>query len=63
MPLQFSDRHYIPILKTKQGERWSLATLPPDLRAVITPLLELHPHKTLDSAQHMFSGPDMDCGP
>jgi hypothetical protein len=55
MPLQFSDRHYIPILKTKQGERWSLATLPPDLRAVITPLLELHPHKTLDSAQHAAS--------
>jgi Beta protein len=55
MLLAFSDRHYIPILKTKQGERWSLATLPPDLRAVITPLLELHPHKTLDSTQHAAS--------
>jgi hypothetical protein len=50
--LSFGFNHYVPILKTKQGERWSLATLSGLRRAHLTPLLEVHAHKTLGPTAH-----------
>jgi Beta protein len=43
--MDFGHRHYIPILKTKMGERWALSHL--DLKTIqhLSPLMELHPHK------------------
>ncbi|HLL88866.1 MAG TPA: hypothetical protein VK324_06160 [Tepidisphaeraceae bacterium] len=43
--LKFSHKHYVPILKTKEGERWALSHLPPAMRRLVTPLLEIHPPK------------------
>ena len=50
--LDFDFKHYVPILKTKQGERWSLATLSGARRTHVTPLLEIHAHKTLGPTAH-----------
>jgi hypothetical protein len=42
---------YVPILKSKAGERWALAQLTPKAKSKVRPLLELHPNskKHLDS--------------
>lgn len=45
----FDHKHYVPILKTKLAEIWSLAHLRTDCRTNITPLLEVHrPKKQKD---------------
>lgn len=40
-----AESHYVPILKSKLGERWALANLKPMCRRQITPLIELHDKK------------------
>ncbi len=52
--INFDDRHYLPILKTKEGELWALGNTGAARKPFITPLLELHvgpPNRT--SAQHI----------
>ena len=44
---------YVPILKTKAGERWALSHLKPKTRLSVRPLLEIHPHKTKDDSTHI----------
>jgi len=48
----FDHKHYVPILKTKAGERWAVGLLRPRTKSQITPLFEIHKHKKLDSAAH-----------
>jgi Beta protein len=43
--MSFGHNHYVPILKTKAGEIWSLLHLRDDSRPFLTPLLEIHKHK------------------
>ena len=44
--------NYVPILKTKAGEMWSLRNLQPTVKAQMTPLLEMHkPDKRKDKTQ------------
>jgi len=38
----FSHKHYVPIMKTKAGERWALSHLDRTSQAHLTPVLELH---------------------
>jgi hypothetical protein len=52
MSPSFNHKDYVPILKTKAGEAWALANVPPADRVHVTPLLELHPHKTKANGQH-----------
>jgi hypothetical protein len=52
MALDFDHKHYVPILKTKAGERWAIANLSSDARRMTTPLLELHSHANLSPADH-----------
>jgi hypothetical protein len=49
--LKFSRKHYVPILKTKEGERWAIRHLDAITKSRLTPLLEIHEHKTLSHAQ------------
>lgn len=42
----FDHKHYVPILKTKAGERWSLEHLKASSLPHITPVLEIHPPRT-----------------
>jgi len=46
----FTHKHYVPIIKTKAGERWALSHL--TTRSQLTPLLELHAHKRKGVATH-----------
>ena len=39
----FDHKHYVPILKAKQGELAGLNALPPNVRITLTPLIELGP--------------------
>lgn len=48
----FDYKHYVPILKTKAGERWALSHLPPSDRDHLTPLLEIHPHESRSADIH-----------
>jgi hypothetical protein len=50
--LKFSHKHYVPILKTKAGEKWALSHLAAGMREHVTPLLELHAHGTKGVAEH-----------
>jgi hypothetical protein len=43
--MDFGHKHYVPILKSKEGERWALSHIPPAMRAHLTPLIEIHPLK------------------
>jgi len=43
MELQFDDRHYVPILKGKQGELTAIKNTAPKLMKQFTPLLEIPP--------------------
>jgi hypothetical protein len=45
--MSFGAKHYVPVLKTKQGERWALSNLDTARRQFITPLIEIHAHETL----------------
>ncbi len=49
----FSYQHYVPILKTKAGERWAVSQLKPSSRRIVTPLFELHPHKVNGNDSHI----------
>lgn len=40
--INFNRRHYVPILKTKEGELWALANTCSTRKPDMTPLLELH---------------------
>lgn len=44
---------YVPILKTKAGDRWALSHLKPKSRTVIRPLLELHQHRSKADSEHV----------
>ena len=46
---------YVPILKTKAGERWALSHLTGPARARLRPLLELHSHATHELPEHLES--------
>lgn len=39
----FNPRHYVPILRWKRGEKWALRNLEGEIRAGMTPLMELIP--------------------
>lgn len=39
----FGDRHYVPILKWRQGEQLALRELDPQVRGRLTPLIEIPP--------------------
>lgn len=47
------DIVYVPILKSKAGERWALSHLDPNRKSKIRPLLELHPHGTKALGDHI----------
>jgi hypothetical protein len=49
----FNHLHYVPILKTKAGERWALSHLSLDLAKHATPLMEFHTHKTTPISIHV----------
>ena len=46
---------YVPILKSKQGERWALSRLTPSRKTKLCPLLELHPAKAKNLGDHIES--------
>jgi hypothetical protein len=46
---------YVPILKTKAGERWALSHLKPATRTKIRPLLEVHEHREKSVGEHLPS--------
>ena len=46
---------YVPILKTKAGDRWALSHLQPTTRDRVQPLLELHPHKKKSDDEQILS--------
>lgn len=46
---------YVPILKTKAGDRWALSHLKPATRRRVRPLLEVHPHQSKSDAEHIPS--------
>jgi len=46
---------YVPILKTKAGERWALSHLKSKTRSRIAPLMEFHDHKTKALGDHVGS--------
>jgi len=48
----FKRKHYIPILKSRQGEQWALASLKTQSRSRLTPLIELHKHKSKSVNDH-----------
>jgi len=50
-----THKHYVPILKTKAGEKWAIDRTAATLRSSITPLFEIHPHKKHDAAEHADS--------
>jgi hypothetical protein len=47
------DIVYVPILKSKAGERWALSQLDAKTIARIRPLLEFHPHKSKLVGDHI----------
>lgn len=47
------DIVYVPILKSKAGERWALSHLTPARKARIRPLVEFHPHDTKALGDHV----------
>lgn len=49
----FDHRHYVPILKTKQGEQWALQHLAQADRPLMTPVLEIHTHRSLPATDHI----------
>ena len=46
---------YVPILKTKAGDRWALSHLKSATKTRVRPLLELHPHKSKADDEHIPS--------
>lgn len=46
---------YVPILKTKGGERWALSHLTPERKEKLRPLLEFHPPKAKSLEDHVES--------
>ena len=46
-------RRYVPILKTKAGERWAIENLRAATKSQVTPLFEIHTHKTKDTDDHV----------
>jgi hypothetical protein len=46
---------YVPILKSKQGERWALSQLSPNRKAKLRPVLELHQPKAKMLGDHVES--------
>ncbi len=48
----FTHKHYVPILKTKAGERAAIRTLKAASKPHVTPLFELHPHASTNEVDH-----------
>lgn len=44
---------YVPIVKSKGGERWALSNLLPDTKPRVRPIVELHGHKTKELGEHL----------
>lgn len=44
---------YVPILKSKAGERWALSHLHPTTKAQIRPLIEFHSHRSKALGEHV----------
>ena len=44
---------YVPIVKSKGGERWALSNLLPDTKPRVRPVIELHAHKTKVFNEHL----------
>ncbi len=49
----FDHKHYVPVLKSKAGERWALGNLKSTTRLNITPVIELHEHKVKAAKEHL----------
>jgi hypothetical protein len=47
----FAHKHYVPILKCKAGDLWSLGNLKPATTAMVTPLVEIVPPSQNQSEQ------------
>lgn len=45
-------KHYVPILKTKAGERWAIDHTRADRKDSLTPLFEIHRHRTNNDVEH-----------
>ncbi len=58
--MEFGSDHYVPILKTKPGEKAALRRLRPSIRSRMTPLIEVHENKGVDTlktfVEHAFRG-------
>src|SRR4051812_33454316 len=48
----FSHKHYMPIVKSKAGELWTLQRLTDAARDTLTPLIEFLSHKTHSIGTH-----------
>src|ERR1700678_3735563 len=44
---------YVPIMKSKGGERWALSNMLRDTRPLVRPLIELHAHNEKEFGAHM----------
>jgi hypothetical protein len=44
---------YVPIVKSKGGERWALSNLLPETKPRVRPVVELHAHKTKSFNEHL----------
>ncbi len=49
----FGHKHYVPILKTKAGELWAIDRTTVARKQHITPLFELHRHKSKADGDHV----------
>ncbi len=48
----FDHKHYVPILKTKAGERWAIDHLGQTIKQRLTPLFEIHAHQEKGNVPH-----------
>jgi hypothetical protein len=53
--LVFTHKHYLPVLKSKKGEFWALGHLSIEACGLITPILEVLPHKKENFDDHIAS--------
>ncbi len=52
-PISYAHKRYFPILKTKAGERWAIDHLPAATKTRLTPVFEIHAHKTKSHDEHV----------
>lgn len=49
----FDHKHYVPIIKSKAGEMWTLRHMNAPAKSMTTPLMEMLEHKTLSVEDHV----------